>query len=75
MTARTGKYPGAGGITTLGTYIPEIWSGQMIEKFYKATVFAAISRAITGASHVTMLRRNKLKSTTLNNGQLMLPSR
>ena len=43
MTARTGKFAGAGGITTLGTYIPEIWSGQLIEKFYKATVFAAIS--------------------------------
>lgn len=26
-----------------GTYIPEIWSGKLIEKFYKATVFAAIS--------------------------------
>jgi hypothetical protein len=43
MTARTGKFAGAGGITTLGTYIPEIWSGKLIEKFYKATVFAAIS--------------------------------
>lgn len=26
-----------------GTYIPEIWSGKLIEKFYMATVFAAIS--------------------------------
>ena len=26
-----------------GTYIPEIWSGKLIEKFYLATVFAAIS--------------------------------
>lgn len=26
-----------------GTYIPEIWSGKLIEKFYTATVFAAIS--------------------------------
>jgi hypothetical protein len=43
MTARTGKFAGAGGVTTLGTYIPEIWSGSLLEKFYKATVFAAIS--------------------------------
>jgi hypothetical protein len=43
MTARTGKFSGAGGIDTLGTFIPEIWSGKLIEKFYKATVFAAIS--------------------------------
>ena len=26
-----------------GTYIPEIWSGKLLEKFYTATVFAAIS--------------------------------
>jgi len=26
-----------------GTYIPEIWSGKLIEKFYDATVIAAIS--------------------------------
>jgi len=26
-----------------GTYIPEIWSGKLITKFYAATVFAAIS--------------------------------
>lgn len=26
-----------------GTFIPEIWSGKMIEKFYDATVFGAIS--------------------------------
>lgn len=26
-----------------GTFIPEIWSGKMIEKFYNATVLAAIS--------------------------------
>jgi hypothetical protein len=25
------------------TFIPEIWSGKMIEKFYDATVLAAIS--------------------------------
>jgi len=43
MTARTGKFSGSGGTTTLGTYIPEIWSGKMIEKFYDACVFADIS--------------------------------
>ena len=43
MTARTGKFPGAGGITTIGEYIPEIWSGKLIEKFYAATVFAEIA--------------------------------
>ena len=26
-----------------GTFIPEIWSGKLIEKFYDATVIAAIS--------------------------------
>lgn len=26
-----------------GTYIPEIWSGKLLEKFYLATVFGAIS--------------------------------
>jgi hypothetical protein len=26
-----------------GTFIPEIWSGKLIEKFYAATVLAAIS--------------------------------
>ena len=26
-----------------GTFIPEIWSGKMLEKFYSATVLAAIS--------------------------------
>lgn len=26
-----------------GNYIPEIWSGKLLEKFYTATVFAAIS--------------------------------
>lgn len=25
------------------TFIPEIWSGKMVEKFYDATVLAAIS--------------------------------
>jgi len=35
-----GSYATAG---LSGTYIPEIWSGKLIEKFYLATVFAAIS--------------------------------
>ncbi len=35
------SYSAASGLS--GTYIPEIWSGKLIEKFYKATVFAAIS--------------------------------
>ena len=26
-----------------GTFIPELWSGKMLEKFYSATVLAAIS--------------------------------
>jgi hypothetical protein len=26
-----------------GTFIPEIWSGKILEKFYSATVLAAIS--------------------------------
>jgi hypothetical protein len=26
-----------------GTFIPEIWSGKLIEKFYNSTVLAAIS--------------------------------
>jgi hypothetical protein len=43
MTARTGKYTAAGGVTTIGEYIPEIWSGKLIEKFYAASVFPAIS--------------------------------
>jgi hypothetical protein len=35
----------SGGITTpySGTFIPEIWSGKLVEKFYDATVLAAIS--------------------------------
>ena len=43
------RYPGgsgsaieAGGSYT-GTFIPEIWSGKLLEKFYDATVLAAIS--------------------------------
>lgn len=36
-----GTYATSNGLS--GTYIPEIWSGKLIDKFYKATVFAAIS--------------------------------
>ena len=27
-----------------GTYIPEMWSGKLIEKFYDATVFGDIAK-------------------------------
>lgn len=37
-------YPyAAGTISYSGTFIPEIWSGKLIEKFYDATVLTAIS--------------------------------
>lgn len=37
-------YPVAAGVTTMsGIYIPEVWSGKTLVKFYTATVFAAIS--------------------------------
>lgn len=37
-------YLGANPVTPYtGTFIPEIWSGKMIEKFYASTVLAAIS--------------------------------
>lgn len=37
-------YPVAAGLTSMsGSYIPEIWSGKTLIKFYTATVFAAIS--------------------------------
>lgn len=37
-------YPLASGNSTMsGIYIPEIWSGKAIEKFYLATVFGAIA--------------------------------
>jgi len=35
-----GSYATAG---LSGTYIPEIWSGKLIVKFYQATVFGAIA--------------------------------
>lgn len=39
-------YPAGSAVATppySGTFIPEIWSGKMIEKFYASTVLAAIS--------------------------------
>lgn len=36
-----GDYATGNGLS--GTYIPEIWSGKLLEKFYAATVFAAIA--------------------------------
>ncbi len=37
-------YPVAMGVTTMsGSYIPEIWSLKTLVKFYKATVFGAIT--------------------------------
>jgi hypothetical protein len=37
-------YPTAAGVPShSGSYIPEIWSGKLLTKFYKSTVFAAIS--------------------------------
>ncbi len=41
IDASLGSYDTNNGLS--GTYIPEIWSGKLIEKFYLATVFAAIS--------------------------------
>jgi len=41
IDASTGAYDTNNGLS--GTYIPEIWSGKLLEKFYTATVFAAIS--------------------------------
>jgi len=39
----TAVYPVAQGLTSFsGTYIPEIWSGKTLVKFYKATVFGDI---------------------------------
>ena len=37
-------YPVAAGVTTMsGGYIPEVWSGKMLIKFYTATVFGSIT--------------------------------
>jgi hypothetical protein len=35
--------PAYSGAAAAGTFIPEIWSGKLIEKFYSATVLAAIA--------------------------------
>ena len=49
ITPAASKYPGGSGAaiesggTYSGTFIPEIWSGKLLEKFYDATVLAAIS--------------------------------
>ena len=31
-----------------GNFIPEIWSGKLIENFYDATVLSAISTTVSG---------------------------
>jgi len=37
-------YPVSVGVTTMSsTYIPEIWSGKTLVKFYKSTVFGEIA--------------------------------
>lgn len=41
ISTNLGAYASGGGLS--GTFIPEIWSGKLITKFYAATVFAAIS--------------------------------
>src|SRR5580700_9239941 len=35
--------PAFSGAAAAGVFIPEIWSGKLIEKFYAATVLAAIA--------------------------------
>jgi len=40
VSPNTGAYSAAG---LSGTYIPEIWSGKLLVKFYEATVFAHIA--------------------------------
>jgi hypothetical protein len=41
----TSIYPAGGTANTLQAtgFIPEIWSGKLVEKFYASTVLAAIS--------------------------------
>ena len=41
IDASLGTYASAGGLSS--TYIPEIWSSKLLEKFYATTVFAAIA--------------------------------
>lgn len=37
-------YPTAAGtLSHSGTMVPEVWSGKLLVKFYKATVFGEIS--------------------------------
>ena len=49
LTSAASRYPGGTGTaiesggTYSGIFIPEIWSGKLLEKFYDATVLAAIS--------------------------------
>src|SRR3954469_4595528 len=38
-----GGAPSAASPAYHGTFIPEIWSGKLLEKFYSATVLAAIA--------------------------------
>lgn len=33
----------AGSVSYSGTFIPEIWSGKLVAKYYDASVLAAIS--------------------------------
>jgi hypothetical protein len=44
VTVATTPYAGANPNPAYsGVFIPEIWSGKLLEKFYSATVLAAIS--------------------------------
>ena len=46
MSTYTMSYSTASGVTGIGGsqgYIPEIWSGKFVEKFYKTTIFTEIS--------------------------------
>lgn len=48
FTVATTPYPAGSANPTVaysGTFIPEIWSGKLIEKFYDATVLAAIANS------------------------------
>lgn len=40
--SRTSGYPDYGPASGPG-YIPEVWSGKLVEKFYKTTVFGEIA--------------------------------
>jgi len=49
IASAAARYPGGTGVAIAaggsysGTFIPEIWSGKLLEKFYDATVMAAIA--------------------------------